>query len=104
MENNRPYLIPRLPHKYDASNVETTAYALLVHVKRQAVIQKEIVHWLNTQRSRDGGWSSTQVFILRFLIIKGRFWFFISKFLFIYFLYTFYFTYLKCVDQCPKAF
>ncbi|XP_035217287.1 CD109 antigen-like isoform X3 [Stegodyphus dumicola] len=60
VENNRPYVVPRLPHKYDALNVETTAYALLVHVKRHAVIQKEIVAWLNTQRSTDGGWASTQ--------------------------------------------
>lgn len=63
IENNKPYLIPRLPHKFDASNVETTAYALLVHVKKQAVIQKEIVKWLNTQRSTDGGWASTQVIL-----------------------------------------
>ncbi|XP_054709212.1 CD109 antigen-like [Uloborus diversus] len=60
VENNRPYLIPRLPHKYEASNVETTAYALLVHVKKTAVIQREIVAWLNSQRSTDGGWASTQ--------------------------------------------
>ncbi|KAG8180373.1 hypothetical protein JTE90_025423 [Oedothorax gibbosus] len=60
IENNRPHVLPRLPHAYDALNVETTAYALLVHVKRQAVIQKEIVQWLNTQRSTDSGWASTQ--------------------------------------------
>lgn len=60
IENNRPFLMPRLPTKYDASNVETTAYALLVHVARQAVIQKEIVEWLNIQRGTDGGWASTQ--------------------------------------------
>ncbi|XP_042896102.1 CD109 antigen isoform X6 [Parasteatoda tepidariorum] len=60
VENNRPYVMPRLPHKYDSVNVETTAYALLVHVKRQAVIQREIVQWLNTQRSTANGWASTQ--------------------------------------------
>ncbi|GFR30237.1 CD109 antigen [Trichonephila clavata] len=60
IENNRPHLMPRLPHRYDASNVETTAYALLTHVKRQAVIQREIVHWLNGQRTTDHGWASTQ--------------------------------------------
>ncbi|XP_022237429.1 CD109 antigen-like [Limulus polyphemus] len=58
--NNRPYLLPKLPHKYEACNIETTAYGLLVHVARQAVIQKEIVKWLVAQRSHDGGWASTQ--------------------------------------------
>lgn len=60
IENNRPYLLARLPNVDDASNIETTAYGLLVHVNRQAVIQKEIVEWLNTQRLWDGGWASTQ--------------------------------------------
>lgn len=60
IENNRPYILPRVAQKYDASNVETTAYGLLVHVARQAVIQREIVEWLNTQRMSDGGWASTQ--------------------------------------------
>ncbi|KAH7984189.1 hypothetical protein HPB52_017848 [Rhipicephalus sanguineus] len=60
IENNKPYLHPRLPYIYDASNVETTAYGLLVHVARQAVVQKEIVEWLNTQRLSYGGWASTQ--------------------------------------------
>ncbi|XP_076358221.1 CD109 antigen-like isoform X2 [Tachypleus tridentatus] len=58
--NNRPYLLPKLSHKYEACNIETTAYGLLVHVARQAVIQKEIVKWLVFQRSHDGGWASTQ--------------------------------------------
>ncbi|KFM63961.1 CD109 antigen, partial [Stegodyphus mimosarum] len=60
IENTRPYLIPRLPHKYDASNIEATAYGLLVHVERNAVIQREIVEWLNSQRLTYGGWASTQ--------------------------------------------
>lgn len=62
IENTRPYLISRLPDKYDASNIETTAYGLLVHIERNAVIQREIVEWLNTQRLMDGGWASTQVY------------------------------------------
>lgn len=61
IENNRPYLYPRLPFTNDASNVETTSYGLLVHVARQAVVQKEIVEWLNTQRLSHGAWASTQV-------------------------------------------
>lgn len=60
IENNRPFLLPRLPHKYDSSNIITTAYGLLVHLAKQAVIQKEIVEWLNYQRLHDGGWASTQ--------------------------------------------
>lgn len=61
IENTRPYIISRLPDKYDSSNIEATAYGLLVHVERNAVIQREIVEWLNTQRLTDGGWASTQV-------------------------------------------
>lgn len=60
IENNKPYLHPRLPYMYDASNVEATAYGLLVHAARQAVVQKEIVEWLNSQRLSYGGWASTQ--------------------------------------------
>ncbi|OQR76238.1 C3 and PZP alpha-2-macroglobulin domain-containing protein 8-like [Tropilaelaps mercedesae] len=59
-ENQRPYRQPRLPALYEASNVETTAYGLLTFVKRNAVIQKQIVEWLNCQRLHDSGWSSTQ--------------------------------------------
>lgn len=61
IENNKPYLHPRLPYMYDASNVETTAYGLLVHCVRGAVIEKEIAQWLNSQRLSYGGWASTQV-------------------------------------------
>ncbi|XP_076370636.1 CD109 antigen-like isoform X2 [Tachypleus tridentatus] len=64
--NNRPYLLPKLPHKYEASNVQTTAYGLLVHVAREAVIQKDIVRWLVAQRLHDGGWSSTQDTLLAY--------------------------------------
>lgn len=69
IENTRPYIISRLPHKYDASNIEATAYALLVHVERNAVIQREIVEWLNSQRLTYGGWASTQVIYFKFLYI-----------------------------------
>lgn len=60
VENNRPFILPRLPNRYDSSNIITTAYGLLIHIKRQAVIQKEIVEWLNTQRLYDSGWSTTE--------------------------------------------
>nr|BAR45622.1 macroglobulin complement-related 1 [Ammothea sp. RS-2014] len=60
IQNGRPYLMPRLPSKYYVTNIETTAYGLLTHVSRQAVIQKEIVFWLNSQRLHNGGWASTQ--------------------------------------------
>lgn len=66
IENNRPYILPRLPDLYESINVETTAYGLLVHLSKQAVIQKEIVEWLNTHRLHDGGWSSTQDSVIAF--------------------------------------
>nr|BAR45628.1 macroglobulin complement-related 2 [Niponia nodulosa] len=59
-QSERQYLVARLPYKYDASNIETTAYALLTYVERQALMQENIVHWLNYQRLTDGGWASTQ--------------------------------------------
>ncbi|RZF41336.1 hypothetical protein LSTR_LSTR000050 [Laodelphax striatellus] len=60
MENQKPFLLPRLPYKYDSTNIETTAYALLVYVARQEVMLDSIVKWLNSQRLTDGGWASTQ--------------------------------------------
>ncbi|XP_025075919.1 CD109 antigen [Pogonomyrmex barbatus] len=60
MENQKPFLLPRLPYKYDSENIETTAYALLVHVARQEIMIEPIVMWLNAQRLTDGGWASTQ--------------------------------------------
>ncbi|XP_054001189.1 CD109 antigen [Hylaeus anthracinus] len=60
LENQKPFLLPRLPYKYDSENIETTAYALLVHVARQETMIEPIVKWLNAQRLTDGGWASTQ--------------------------------------------
>ncbi|XP_066601822.1 CD109 antigen [Prorops nasuta] len=60
LENQKPFLLPRLPYKYDSENIETTAYALLVHVARQETMIEPIVKWLNSQRLTDGGWASTQ--------------------------------------------
>ncbi|XP_075216528.1 macroglobulin complement-related [Lycorma delicatula] len=60
MENQKPFLLPRLPYKYDSSNIETTAYALLVYVAKQELMIESIVKWLNAQRLTDGGWASTQ--------------------------------------------
>ncbi|XP_015109945.1 CD109 antigen [Diachasma alloeum] len=59
-ENTKTYLLPRLPYEYDSENIETTAYALLVHVARQEASVDPIVKWLNSQRLTDGGWASTQ--------------------------------------------
>lgn len=61
MENQKPFLLPRLPYKYDAENIEATAYALLTYVARQELFVDPIVKWLNSQRLYDGGWASTQV-------------------------------------------
>jgi hypothetical protein len=66
IENNRPYILPRLPDTFEAINVETTAYALLTHMAKSAVIQKEIVEWLNSHRLHTGGWSSTQDSVVAF--------------------------------------
>ncbi|XP_076278981.1 macroglobulin complement-related [Lasioglossum baleicum] len=60
LENQKPFLLPRLPYTYDSENIETTAYALLVHVARQETMIEPIVKWLNSQRLTDGGWASTQ--------------------------------------------
>jgi len=77
-ENQRPFLLPRLPYKNDATNIETTGYALLVYTARQEPAVDAIVAWLNSQRLTDGGWASTQVNIcqlyqdcIKALIIKS---------------------------------
>ncbi|XP_063238725.1 CD109 antigen-like [Bacillus rossius redtenbacheri] len=60
MENQKPFMLPRLPYKYDSSNIEATSYALLTYVARQELYTDLIVKWLNSQRLTDGGWASTQ--------------------------------------------
>ncbi|CAG9136452.1 unnamed protein product [Plutella xylostella] len=59
MENQKPFLLPRLPYKYDSSNIATTAYALLACMEHQDD-NEPIVMWLNSQRLTDEGWASTQ--------------------------------------------
>lgn len=59
IENQKPFLLPRLPYEFDAENIEATAYALMVYVARQEVFVDYIVRWLNTQRLTDFGWAST---------------------------------------------
>ncbi|XP_002065192.4 CD109 antigen [Drosophila willistoni] len=60
LENQKWFSLPRLPYEYDALNIETTAYALLVYVARREFFVDPIVRWLNAQRLQDGGWASTQ--------------------------------------------
>ncbi|XP_071443388.1 CD109 antigen [Hetaerina americana] len=60
LENQKPFSLPRLPYKYDASNIEATSYALMTYVARQELMVDPIVKWLNAQRLTDGGWASTQ--------------------------------------------
>lgn len=60
LENQKWFSLPRLPYEFDALNIETTAYALLVYVSRREFIVDPIVRWLNAQRLNDGGWASTQ--------------------------------------------
>ncbi|CAG5055792.1 unnamed protein product [Parnassius apollo] len=59
MENQKPFLLPRLPYKYDSNNIAATAYALLTCMDHQDN-NEPIVMWLNAQRLKDGGWASTQ--------------------------------------------
>ncbi|CAH0401467.1 unnamed protein product [Chilo suppressalis] len=59
MENQKPFLLPRLPYKYDSNNIAATAYALLACMDHQDN-NEPIVMWLNAQRLKDGGWASTQ--------------------------------------------
>ncbi|XP_047030679.1 CD109 antigen [Helicoverpa zea] len=59
MENQKPFLLPRLPYKYDSNNIAATAYALLACMDHQDN-NEPIVMWLNSQRLQDGGWASTQ--------------------------------------------
>lgn len=59
IENQKPFLLPRLPYKYDSENIEATAFALMVYVARQEIFVDYIVRWLNTQRLNDYGWAST---------------------------------------------
>ncbi|CAA9996892.1 unnamed protein product [Nesidiocoris tenuis] len=59
-ENQKQFSLPRLPYKYDSSNIETTAYALMVYNARKEILLENIVKWLNAQRLTDGGWASTQ--------------------------------------------
>jgi CD109 antigen len=61
LENQKPFLLPRLPYKYDSENIEATSWALLTYVSRQEIMVDPIVKWLNSQRLYDGGWASTQV-------------------------------------------
>ncbi|XP_034097633.1 CD109 antigen [Drosophila albomicans] len=60
LENQKWFSLPRLPYEFDALNIETTAYALLVYVARREFFVDPIVRWLNAQRLNEGGWASTQ--------------------------------------------
>jgi hypothetical protein len=71
LENQRPFLLPRLPNPFDATIVETTAYALLTDVGRhQELFVEPIFKWLNTLRLTDGGWASTQDTIIATQVIR----------------------------------
>lgn len=61
IQNQRPYIIPRKKNKFDARNVETTAYALLTYIRREGFIQDRIVEWLVKVKYSDAGFCSTRV-------------------------------------------
>ena len=66
-ETETPVNVWRRPyHQAGASNIEMTAYGLLVYTEESNLIGGiPILKWLASQRSRNGGFSSTQV--------RGRF-------------------------------
>lgn len=59
-QNQRPFILPRLPSKYDALAVEATAYALLVYIQYGGIVQDHIVKWLNTMRTTDDAFIASQ--------------------------------------------
>ena len=66
-ETETPVNVWRRPyHQAGASNIEMTAYGLLVYTEESNLVGGiPILKWLASQRSRNGGFSSTQV--------RGRF-------------------------------
>ncbi|XP_022256776.1 CD109 antigen-like [Limulus polyphemus] len=59
-QNQRPFIMPRFPNKWDAVAVEATAYALMVYIRHGGIIQDQIVRWLNSMRLHDAAFISTQ--------------------------------------------
>ena len=70
LKTREPFLLPRLPNPFDATNVEITAYALVTYVGRQELFVEPIVKWFNTHRLTDGGWASTQDTIIATPVIR----------------------------------
>lgn len=68
--NQRSLLQPKFEEEYDAHAIEATSYALLVYLIREGVTfdQNRIVDWLNAMRLHDGGFTSTVVCILEYLL------------------------------------
>ncbi|GIY90987.1 hypothetical protein CDAR_123091 [Caerostris darwini] len=59
-QNQRPFTLPRLPNKYDSVAIEATSYALLVYVRYNGVIIDQIVRWLNSMRTTNEAFMSSQ--------------------------------------------
>lgn len=59
--SQRDLIQPKDPQTFDSEAVETTAYALLVYLFRDAISgdQEKMVLWLNSMRTSDGGFGST---------------------------------------------
>ncbi|RWS10332.1 CD109 antigen-like protein, partial [Dinothrombium tinctorium] len=58
-ENQRAFVDPRLPERYDSEAIEATAYALMVYIRFGGLIQDRIVKWLNFMRQHHEGFTST---------------------------------------------
>ena len=67
--NTVRYLLPRTELKNDAYAIQSTAYAMMAHMKHNGMgvetetkIQRDsMMKWLNSMRNFIGGFSSTQV-------------------------------------------
>ncbi|OQV18021.1 putative CD109 antigen [Hypsibius exemplaris] len=60
LRNNLPYMEAHLPNNYESTNIAATSYALMVYNLRQSFLTEKIAAWLNTQRLKNFGFSSTQ--------------------------------------------
>lgn len=67
--NQRAFLLPREPERWDSHAVEATSYALLVFLMREGVTTntESIMRWLNAVRDWDFAFVSTAVSFDKFV-------------------------------------
>lgn len=66
VENQRPFIRPRVYHESDSLAVEASSWALLVALHREGITNttEKIVQWLTSVRMTSSGFISTVVRIL----------------------------------------